>query len=266
MTRLAEEGTCPAFEEATFCLVDHPERYTNGDILAKIFRFMKNNYRNEYIYKSLLLKKIVYGRHSPKTTSALCELPIADSIADFVLINGKACVYEIKTDLDNLTRLRRQIDDYYRAFRYVSVVCSERAAMGLVGLLEDSPVGLMVLTEQLTFKTLKEPTCWTADVDAFVQFDLLRKKERENVLLRCGMALPEVRPVQYYAACLELFERLERTERCTAFEAVLKERGSLVDQAALELYPEEFKLVAYNHGANVRQGARLREFVRSKYK
>ena len=44
----------------------------------------------------------------------------------FVLINGKAVVYEIKTELDNLERLESQIDDYYKAFEHVAVVTYEK--------------------------------------------------------------------------------------------------------------------------------------------
>ena len=37
-------------------------------------------------------------------------------------LNGKAVVYEIKTELDNLERLESQISDYYKAFDHVAVV------------------------------------------------------------------------------------------------------------------------------------------------
>lgn len=40
---------------------------------------------------------------------ALTELPIGDSKADFIMINGRGVVYEIKTDLDNLNRLNSQL-------------------------------------------------------------------------------------------------------------------------------------------------------------
>ena len=64
--------------------------------------------------------------HSVNTTTALTEVAIAKSKADFVLINGKAVVYEIKTELDNLERLCSQIDDYYKAFDHVAVVTYEK--------------------------------------------------------------------------------------------------------------------------------------------
>lgn len=77
---------------------------------------MKTDYRNEYYYKNTLLNKLLIGKHSVNTTSALTEVNINKSKADFVLINGKAVVYEIKTELDNLDRLECQIMDYYTRF------------------------------------------------------------------------------------------------------------------------------------------------------
>lgn len=263
MDRLSNEGSCEAFHEAATRFVGCVSGLSKGEVLRRIFSFMKKDYRNEYVYKSLLLKKIVYGRHSPRTTSAICELPVRDSIADFVLINGKACAYEIKTDLDNLHRLPTQIADYYRAFRYVSVVCSEDMSANALELLKELPVGVMVLTDRLTFRTLVEPRCWTRDIDPFVQFDLLRKRERERVLRLCGIELPNTTQVEYYSACLERFEKLDACYRQDAFERTLKERGAKVNQAALALYPEEFRLVAYNHGASVDQAVKLNEFAQS---
>lgn len=264
MDTLAENGSCDAFQDAVSLFVEYSEGMTKGEALRKLFSFMEKNYRNEYLYKSLLLKKIVYGRHSPRTTSAICELPVGRSIADFVLINGKACVYEIKTDLDNFTRLDSQLNDYYRAFRYVSIVCSEKSASTLSDVIENSSVGLMILSDRLTFRTVKEPQCRTKDIDPFVQFDLLRKKEREEVLLRCGIDLPDTTPIRYYSACLERFQKIDTILRSSAFEGVLKERGQQINQTALAIYPEEYKLIAYNHGASFQQGEKLLKFARSK--
>ena len=66
------------------------------------------------------------GVHSPRTTTALTEVPIGKSKADFILINGKAIVYEIKTELDNFDRLDGQMEDYYKAFSRMVVVTSEK--------------------------------------------------------------------------------------------------------------------------------------------
>ena len=94
---------------------------SNLQLIGEIYEHLDENYRNEYFYKNTLLNKLLLGKHSLRTTTALTEVPIAHSKADFVLVNGKAVVYEIKTELDNFDRLNTQIADYYKAFSYVSV-------------------------------------------------------------------------------------------------------------------------------------------------
>ena len=78
------------------------DQKNNRELISEIYCELKNNYRNEYFYKNTLLNKLLLGVHSVNTTTALTEVAIAKSKADFVLINGKAVVYEIKTELDNL--------------------------------------------------------------------------------------------------------------------------------------------------------------------
>ena len=100
--------------------------------LTNIYGYLKYNHRNEYFYKNELFNKIVLGRHSLKTTSAIRELPVGKAIADFIIINGKAQVYEIKTDLDNLDRVKAQITSYFKAFKYVNVITCDTKVKSLI--------------------------------------------------------------------------------------------------------------------------------------
>ena len=68
----------------------------NGEIISKIYKYMSKNYRNEYFYQNTMLNKLLLGRHSINTTTALTQIPVGKSKADFIMINGKAVVYEIK--------------------------------------------------------------------------------------------------------------------------------------------------------------------------
>ena len=55
------------------------------------------------------------------------------------MINGKAVVYEIKTELDTFERLATQIDDYYKAFDHVCVVASDSQRTELLERFKNSP-------------------------------------------------------------------------------------------------------------------------------
>lgn len=142
---------------------------------------MRNNYRNEYFYKNTLLNKLLLGVHSVNTTTALTEISIAKSKADFVLINGKAVVYEIKTELDNLERLSSQIDDYYKAFDHVAVVTYEKNLQQLWKVLDsiERPVGIYVLRKNGKLGTVRKPQKYANGLEKEAIFKLLRKSEYE---------------------------------------------------------------------------------------
>lgn len=50
------------------------------------------------------------------------ELNVGNSRLDFARINGHSFAYEIKTELDSLDKLEKQINDYSKVFEYVSVI------------------------------------------------------------------------------------------------------------------------------------------------
>lgn len=94
-----EDGNDKIYGQVIKRYVDNSAEKTNLELVSEIYSVLEDKYRNEYYYKNTLLNKLLLGIHSVNTTTALTEFPIAKSKADFVLINGKAVVYEIKTEL-----------------------------------------------------------------------------------------------------------------------------------------------------------------------
>lgn len=90
------------------------------------------------------------GKYSLSTTAALSEIVIESSKADLAIINHqKGTVYEIKTDLDNLDRLKYQLENYYNVFSEVYVVTSEKNYYPVYRYIKEfkSSVGIIVLTK-----------------------------------------------------------------------------------------------------------------------
>ena len=114
-----DNGYDKTYSQVVRRYVDNGTGKQNSELISQIYNVLREGYRNEYYYKNTLLNKLLLGIHSVNTTTALTEIPIAKSKADFVLINGKAVVYEIKTELDNFDRLENQINDYY-ILRYLA--------------------------------------------------------------------------------------------------------------------------------------------------
>ena len=127
----------------------------NRDVIEQLYQYMSKRYRNEYIYKNTLINKILLGKHSINTTTAITQLPVGNAKADLVMINGKAVVYEIKTELDSFYRLETQICNYYKVFNHVCVVSSNSHKDSLLKMLKNTPVGIYILSPRNTIQYIE---------------------------------------------------------------------------------------------------------------
>lgn len=226
--------------------VDNGIGKTNLELVSEVYNVLKTEYRNEYYYKNTLLNKLLLGVHSINTTAALTEIPVAKSKADFVLINGKAVAYEIKTELDNFDRLENQINDYYKAFDHVAVVtCIEnvptlKKKIEVIG----KPVGIYVLQKRGTIKTIQKPEMYRDSLDGGILFKVLRKQEYEDIVLKKYGYLPDVSAFEYYSECKKLFLEIPLEEAYLSVLKLLKKRAKIVKEDYKKI-PYELKFLAY---------------------
>ena len=228
------------------CYTSDAGQKNNRELISEIYCELKYAYRNEYFYKNTLLNKLLLGVHSVNTTTALTEMAIAKSKADFILINGKAIVYEIKTELDNLERLSSQIEDYYKAFDHVAVVTYEKNLSQLQKVLEsiDKPVGIYILRRNGKLGTIRKPQRYTSDLDREVIFKLLRKSEYEEIIAQRYGYLPEVTQFRYYSACKKMFLQIPVEESYLLVLKILKMRMQIEKEEFVKI-PYELKFLAY---------------------
>lgn len=238
----------------------------NRELISEIYCELKNSYRNEYFYKNTLLNKLLLGVHSVNTTTALTEIAIAKSKADFVLINGKAVVYEIKTELDNLERLSSQIEDYYKAFDHVAVVTYEKNLPQLQNALEsiDKPVGIYILRRNGKLGTVRKPQRYMDDLDSEIVFKLLRKSEYKEIIAQRYGYLPEVTQFKYYSACKKMFLQIPIEESYLLVLRMLKKRMQLEKEEFIKI-PYELKFLAYFMGLTYDDYQKLEVFLERQY-
>ncbi len=245
---------------------DNTANKRNAELISEIYSILKNDYRNEYYYKNTLLNKLLLGVHSINTTTALTEIPIAKSKADFVLINGKAVVYEIKTELDNFDRLESQINDYYKAFDHMAVVtCKEnipelKKRIDTIG----KPVGIYILQNRGTLTKIREPEPYREALDSEVLFKLLRKAEYEELLLKQWKTLPNVSEFKYYAECKKHFMKIPLEESYLEVLEFLKKRTKVLNEEFVKV-PYELKFLAYFMNLKVNDYEKLNLFLNSSF-
>ena len=184
------------------------EDITYGEAISRIYHYMYTSYRNEYFFKNTILNQLLIKKHDLYNTVALTELPIADSKADLLMINGRGIVYEIKTDLDNFSRLESQIADYYKAFKFVNVVVGYKQYERIGNILLDSKIGIYVLGKNGSLYCKKVAKCNDNDLSFETMFRILRKKEFESIILKHYGKLPKVNNFQYYRECLKWIKKL----------------------------------------------------------
>lgn len=248
------------------CIERYAKQEDNLDnmlAIEQIYKFITKEYRNEYFYKNTLLNKLLLGKHSIKTTVALTEIPINKSKADFVLINGKAVVYEIKTELDSFERLENQINDYYTAFNHVCVVTCESNYSKLNSLLKNSNAGIYILTDRNTVSTRKEPIEDNCKLNHRSIFGILRKNEYEKIILKHYGELPETSQFYYYKECYRLFENIEIKTAYEYFITELKAR-KLKEADEYKKVPFQLKHLIYFSNFKRNDYMKLRAFLKMK--
>lgn len=241
---ISEFGLSDIYYSAIKRYVTDPSSKCNGEIISEIYSYIRKNYRNEYFYKNTLLNKLLIKEHNPLNTTALTEVPIGKSKADFILINGRAVVYEIKTALDTFERLPSQLEDYYKAFDYVAVLTDENNCDTLVKMLQNSPVGIYKLTKRDSIQPIKKPESYVDSLDLQYIFNVLNKEEFERILLECFGYLPQTTDARYYGECRKMFCSMELEVAYKKFKEVLKRRNKIIVEEFSDV-PYELKSAVY---------------------
>ncbi|MFM0543728.1 sce7726 family protein [Paraburkholderia strydomiana] len=206
---------------------------------------MRREYRNEFVYKTEIASRIVFGRHSPKTASLYVELPVGRSIVDVAVFNGTSTAYEIKTEYDTPRRLTTQTSDYLTAFDRVCLVTHPRCAESYADI-SDPRVGILVLTERGSLRLIREPLTNRQNVAPKTIFGCLQRAEYvEAVSLKIGE--PVIKPsaiIQGY--CGGVFEQFTASEAHDTFVSALRKRKTDGDTVRfVTALPESLRVLGY---------------------
>jgi len=192
------------------------------DIFLKV---LFRSYRSEYVYKNAIANKVLLGRHSLNTASMLTELRVLNCVADVVILNGSSCVYEIKSEFDSMTRLRRQTGTYSKVFDFVNVITSADQQEAVLHEVREE-VGVLVLTNRNSISTVRKASSSKSQVDPKAVFSTLRQSEYVRIIREHFGAVPDVPNTQIYRVCRDLFSNLAPEDAHDSMVQVLRERGS----------------------------------------
>lgn len=120
------------------------------------------------------LKKYLFNYFSKKKVIAAFEIRVNDSRSDFLAINGHTYNFEIKSGLDNLTKLSRQATSYLKVFEFNHVLIDEKHLGNSLKLL---PPSFGIWSFHDNKRKIYRPASLNDQIDHSVQLSLLTKKE-----------------------------------------------------------------------------------------
>lgn len=216
VSEIAKKGKSPLFSrllvESCAFQDKNAEVITIGDVFETAFSLIRRaGIRNEYVYRSALVHNVLLGRHSLRTASMLTEFRIGSSKADMIILNGTGTVYEIKSDLDSLARLKGQIDNYRKAFSKIYVIAG---AAHIEDVLEKTSedIGVLSLIRWNRISIVRDAKENNDYICPVTIFDSLRINEAEDILKQLGIECPILPNTLLRSALRSIFEDLEPLE------------------------------------------------------
>lgn len=221
------------------------KRQSLASLFDSAWQEMRRAYRNEFVYKTEIANRIVFGRHSPNTAALHVELPVGRSIVDVAVFNGTSTAYEIKTEFDTPRRLTTQTSDYLTAFDRVCLVTHPHCADSYAEIV-DPRVGVLALTDRGSLRPIREPSTNRQNIAPKAVFNCLQRAEYvEAVSLKTGM--PVVKPsaiIQAY--CSSVFQEFTPLEAHDIFVHALRKRKTDGDTVHfVTAPPESLRVLGY---------------------
>ena len=260
--KIVRKGDCYStfYKIKKYTTVTHST--TNLDAINFIYKSLLKNYKNEYVYKNILTNKLLLKKYSLKNTVALNEFNIGKSIADFVLLNGEARVYEIKTELDNLEKLDKQVLDYCKFADKVYIVTSSKHINKLIELYDNSTIGIIELTSRNALKTVKEAKNNSSTFSHEALFKTLRKQEYLELIEEHFKYIPKVSNTLIFRECLNLAKEIEISIFQKLVINKLKTRNiSNPKKIKEESIPESLKHICYTLDFSKNEYEELNSFL-----
>lgn len=246
LERIAQSGQAGEVVDALTSLgVNCASRASVGDLFDASLSTMQASYRCEYVYKAAIANRIVFGRHSPRTSSLAVELGVGRSIVDAAVFNGTSTAYEVKTEFDSPRRLSTQTPAYLRAFDRVYVVTHQDLAERYASLV-DSRVGILCLTNQGSLHTFREAASDITRVEPDIVFRMLRRREYMDAAHKHfgpQAAMPNGLVTQHYQ---QLFSQLDCRQAHDALVSAMRARTT--DMETVEFVsrlPASLRALAY---------------------
>lgn len=152
------------------------------------------------------------------------EVPVDGVRADAVAFTDPITAFEIKSEHDDLSRLRNQVEKYFRVFTRVVTLVHDSKVSAVADLLSDTPAGVWYMNKWKEVKVAVDGRLSDEYISYAAIYNMLRKPEREFLLRKYFGELPDVGDFKHYTDRLERFQKIPKANLITELGQVLKVR------------------------------------------
>ena len=221
------------------------------------FELLLREYRCEYVFKNLIAQRLLLERHPWDEARLLSEFRVGIRKADVVIVNGTSTVYEIKTGLDNLDRLREQLVAYQSVFDRIYVVCEATDADRIAAAAGDG-IGVVTLTREGDLLEVRAAEPNAHDTIPACILGSLRKAEYLEIIRAENGHVPDLPNGLQWNACLEIARTLDPSSVHARMVEALRSRSA--DRGLCEIVanaPDSLKHATLTLPASAPERSRL---------
>lgn len=200
-------------------------------------RWLSRHYRNDLVYRRAVLSQMFHRSDAV----ILPEFRVGRSIVDFMVVAESLHAVEIKSDLDNTSRLERQIRDYRSVAPLVSIISSKPVVERLRSYSDFQTVGLHWFDSNGHMQTVRDPKYNYEFLNPEVMVRSLRRGEYLGVLSALGFNVPELPNTRVFSYALELARGCDPCVFHRAVSAQLKERKLRAGRTLIARLPEPLR-------------------------
>lgn len=197
-------------------------------------RWLSRHYRNDLVYRKAVLGQMI----SWADGVLLPEFRAGRSIVDYLAVSESLHAVEIKSDLDNTSRLYSQLHDYRKIAPLVSLMASKRVVERVLAITEFQSIGLHWLDANGRVETLREARFSRDLLDSEVLMRSLRRAEYLGVLSGLGSSVPDLPNTRVFSYALEASRSLDPLIFHNAVAEQLKGRKLRAGRSLIARLPE----------------------------
>ncbi|RYC46943.1 sce7726 family protein [Pectobacterium zantedeschiae] len=231
-------------------------------IYDEIYRLLQKKYRNEYVYKNEIAKKIIKGCHRFNKVSYVNEFKVNGCIADVAIFNETSTAYEIKTELDSFERLDDQLTVYKNVFEFVYLVIPESKLNQAMAFIHEN-TGVITLTPSNILKYERVASSNITDLSKDKMFNCFKPTEYVSIYEKLIGCKPLGRAAEVKEMCRNIFLSLSIENAHTEMLKVLRNRSlEKFEKENFRALPQSLLATLLNLRLNHKSLVNLRENIR----